>query len=439
MTDFTLSFATETGQVVVQGTPAGAAGAVALIPVPGLELSFDRVDGRLTEAVIDVTGAGEIAKADEITLDERVAAMLTRLFGRPGPDLMLRIAAAPPQANGPARIQSPEPDLTATLSRLARLEYVRYTSPLPPGSPWWATEMAELAQRACLPERAQVEARLALVPLLEWLRRAARRQLPEQAIIATRTVAALRQAAEPESASRLLASLKSRSGAPPGSPSTLTWDVAAEKRAIVAEPSPHAGLQWMIDPQLLGLWGPFRPGLSPYSDLVVQAGDEAEGRRLTVAAQLARPADAGSLDRCRVRVVDPDPRRVLAQARFGDAVDPSTGRSRTEFSVHYPIGELREIWIEVVADKRQPVRSVRGYRSERALRWADAALRAERAPQGLAPRATAADWAALAAVAWDRSRRDWAAAGDGKRAQLARAAGRSLADGPACLAELLGG
>ena len=115
--------------------------------------------------------------------------------------------------------------------------------------------------------------------------------------------------------------------------------------------------------------------------------------------------------------------------------------------------------MEVVANKTQPVLSARGYRSRRALRWADAALRAERAPWGVAPRATADDWAALAAVAWERSGRDWTAAGDDRRAQLASqrrnalelaryATRRSAApgtaepaptDGPPCLAELLGG
>ncbi|HVT66651.1 MAG TPA: hypothetical protein VHF26_02805, partial [Trebonia sp.] len=99
---------------------------------------------------------------------------------------------------------------------------------------------------------------------------------------------------------------------------------------------------------------------------------------------------------------------------------------------------------EVVPVKTQSVLSLRGYHTRRALRWADAALRAERAPRGLAPGATAGDWVALAAAAWDRSSRDWAAAGNSTRARLARqqrdATGcRPPADGPACLAELLGG
>src|SRR5579863_5545701 len=163
MTDFTPSFAPESGQVVVQGPPSGPAGAVALVPVPGLELAFDRVDGRLTAAVVDLAlagkPAGKFVKVDEITLDKRVAAMLTRLFGPDAPDLMLCVAAAPYEAKQPARMRSPEPSLTAALSRLARLEYARDTSPLSPGSPWWAAETAALAERAGLPGLAQAEAR----------------------------------------------------------------------------------------------------------------------------------------------------------------------------------------------------------------------------------------------------------------------------------------
>ena len=59
----------------------------------------------------------------------------------------------------------------------------------------------------------------------------------------------------------------------------------------------------------------------------------------------------------------------------------------------------------MVADKHWPVRSAKGHRIRRALRWADAALRAERAPAGLAPHSAPEDWAALAAVAWEQCRR----------------------------------
>src|ERR1700722_2147667 len=461
MTDLTLSFAPEAGKVIVKGPPAGAAGEVALVPVPGLELAFDRVDGRLSRAVVDLTGAAEFVGVDEISLDERVAAMLTRLFGAEAPALMLRVATAPRGGSWDARLRSAEPDLNGALSRLARLESARITSPLQPDSPWWSAETADLAERAGLPELALAESDRAIVPLLGRLQGRDPLRLPEEAVSAIRTVAAIGAATEPATARRLLSALASRSGSPPANLPASTSDVATEVEAINMESGSQAGLQWTLDPALLGSDGLFRPGLSPHSDLVVsRARDRAGPYRLTVTAQLARPADANVLSRYLVRVVDPEVRRILAYAPFGDASDPSSGRRRAELSVAYPVDELKESWIEVVANKTQPVLSGRCYRFRRALRWADAALRAERAPPGLAPRATADDWAVLAAVAWERSRRDWAAAGDDRRAQLARqrrgvwglagnppsrpaAASRTAEpapmQGPACLAELLGG
>lgn len=462
MTDFTLSFAPETGQVIGQGPPAGAAGAGALVPVPGLELAFDRVDGRLSQVVVDLAGADEFVGMDEITLDERVAATLIRLFGAEAPSQMLSVAIAPPGENPNVRLRSPDPELNGVLSRLARLQSARVTSPLRSGSPWWAAETADLAERAGLPELAMAETRLAIVPLLERLEARDPVQFPEEAVSAVRTVAAIGMATEPKTATRLLSALESRSGSPPASLPASTLDVATEVAAINEGPGFQTGLQWTLDPVLLGSAGPFRPGLSPHSDLVVsQARDRAGTLRLTVAAQLARPADPGSLSRYLVRVVDPEIGRILAQAPFGDAPDGSSGWSQAELSVAYPLDELEESWIDVVANKSQPVLSAWGYRARRAQRWADAALRAERAPRGLAPCATADDWAALAAAAWERSRRDWAAVGDDRRALLARqrrdafelaryappgppaisSGGSEPAppDGPACLAELLGG
>jgi hypothetical protein len=46
----------ETGQVILEGIPAGVAGEALLIPVTGLELAFDRADGRLCRAAIDSAG-----------------------------------------------------------------------------------------------------------------------------------------------------------------------------------------------------------------------------------------------------------------------------------------------------------------------------------------------------------------------------------------------
>ena len=62
----------------------------------------------------------------------------------------------------------------------------------------------------------------------------------------------------------------------------------------------------------------------------------------------------------------------------------------------------------------------------RALRWADAALRAESRPNGLAPELSDEQWTCLAGLAWDRCRADWEAAGDPCRAALAAARGMAL-------------
>ena len=139
------------------------------------------------------------------------------------------------------------------------------------------------------------------------------------------------------------------------------------------------GLQWMLDPGLVPE-GLFRPGLSPYSDLSVRH-EGAEGQ-VVVEAVLAPGADCGALSRCLARLVDPDVRRVLAQAAF---TKTAPDRVRAELQLPFPLDELPESWIEVVQDKLWPVRSAKGHRIRRALRWADAALRAERAPAGLAP------------------------------------------------------
>ena len=191
----------------------------------------------------------------------------------------------------------------------------------------------------------------------------------------------------------------------------------------------------MLDPGLVPE-GLFRAGLSPYSDLSVR--HEGTEGKVVVDAVLASDADCGALSRCLVRLVDPDVRRVLAQAAL---TKTAPDRVRAELQPSFSLDELPESWIEVVQDKLWPVRSVKGHRIRRALRWADAALRAERAPAGLAPHSAHDDWTALAATAWDRCRRDWEAVGDDHRVGEAvrrQAIPQPPADGPAYLAEALG-
>ena len=451
--NLTPSFERETGQVIFEGLPAGAAGEAPLIPVPGLDLAFDRADGRLCRVVVNAAGTyGSIA------VGEQAAAMLIRLFGAEAPSVVSDTVAEPAGASAGARVLSPEPGLAGTLSNLARLDAARATSPVPPGSPWWAAEAAELAEHADLHARARAEARHALAKLLRQLDSIDTTVLPEQAAQAALAVAAISAADEPVAATRLREAIGGRSGPRPAAPPLIPeFDVAAEVESLEKDRVRLARLQWMLDPDLVPE-GLFRPGLSPYCDLLVRH-DGAKGR-VIVEALLAPGADCDVLSRCQARLVDPAVRRVLAYGGFVKAETTSASRVAAELRLPFALDELQESWIEVVQDKLWPVRSTKGHRIRRALRWADAALRAERAPAGLASQSNKEDWAALAAASWERCRRDWEAAGDADRAYLAarrqaafdpRAcvpqapsataadiAGQAPIDGPAYLAEVLG-
>ena len=423
MNDLTPNVERETGQVILEGLPAGVAGEAPLIPVPGLDLAFDRADGRLCRVVVDTDGAD-----GSISVGEQVAAMLIQLFGADAPSVVSNPAGA--------HALSPDPRLAVALSRLARLDAARATSPVPPSSPWWAAEAADLAEHAGLPARADAEAHRALATLPGQLDSIDTSVLPQQAVRAALAVAALTAADDSTAATRLREAIGRRSGPPPGAPAPISeFDVAAEVESLEKDGVRLAGLQWMLDPGLVPE-GLFRPGLSPYSDLSVR--HERAAGQVVVEAVLAPGADCGALGRCLARLVDPDVRRVLAQAAF---TKTAPDRARAELQLPFPLDELPESWIDVVQDKLWPVRSAKGHRIRRALRWADAALRAERAPAGLAPLSAHEDWAALAAVAWERCQRDWEAAGDAGRArQAARRppVPQRTCDGPAYLAEAIG-
>ncbi|HEX3310090.1 MAG TPA: hypothetical protein VHS32_27875 [Streptosporangiaceae bacterium] len=429
--NLTPSFERETGQVILEGLPSGVAGEAPLIPVPGLDLAFDRADGRLCRVVVDTVRTDGF-----IAVGEHAAAIFIQLFGVQAPSVVSEIAADTTAEPTGAHALSPRPVLAGTLSSLARLDAARATSPAPPGSPWWAAEAAELAERAGLSTRASAEAHHALAKLLRQLDSIDTSVLPEPATRAALAVAAITAAHDPAAATRLREAIGRRSGPPAAAPPPMSgFDVAAEVESLEKDRVRLAGLQWMLDPGLVPE-GLFRPGLSPYSDLSVRH-EGAEGR-VVVEAVLAPDADCGALSRCLVRLVDPDVRRVLAQAAF---TKTAPDRVRAKLQPPFPLDELPESWIEVVQDKLWPVRSVKGHRIRRALRWADAALRAERAPAGLAPRSARDDWAALAATAWDRCRRDWEAAGDDHRVGQAvrrQAVPQPPIDGPAYLAEALG-
>src|SRR6516162_2007457 len=201
----TPSFERETGQVILEGPAAGAAGEAALIPVPGLDLAFDRADGHLCRAVVDAGTNGSL------TDGEQIAAMLIRLFGAEAPGAVSNAAAQSAGASGGARVLSPEPGLAGTLSSLSRLDAAGATSPVPPCSPWWAAEAAELAERAGLHARARAEACQALAKLLGQLDSLG--TLSGDAARAALAVAGIAADAEPAAARRLKDAIGKRPGA----------------------------------------------------------------------------------------------------------------------------------------------------------------------------------------------------------------------------------
>jgi hypothetical protein len=401
--ELTPTYDSDTGQVVLEGLPTGAAGGAGLIPVPGLELEFDRADGRLARAVIDTALTGRPA------ISGRAADPLGVLFGQQAPAMIRDVAAQ----RGIPRALSPDRCLSAGWSRLARLESARGTSPVP-GSPLWAAEAAQLAERTGLHDRARAEARRAAAGLIGLLGHA---PFPEALARAALAVADIVEPDDPAAARQLcdragqaavtpleewLAGQAS-TPAPVGAPED--WSPGTDKEQI-------PGLQWSLDPGLVPA-GVLLPGLSPRSDLIVRRGCGQD--RVIVTAFLAPGASADALGRCRARLVDPSARRVLASAPFVR----EGSRVRAELVAPFPVDELKGTWVEVVDDEQRPVRSEQLRRRRRALRWADAALRAEQHPQGLAPYFTGQDWAALAATAWERCRYNWDDIGDTDRAFLA--------------------
>ena len=397
MNDLTLSFEPATGEAIIEGPAAGPAGEAALALVEGLDLAFDRADGHLVRVI---AGA-------ENTCASR---LLARLFGA--------------RTLSGAAMLSPEPRLCAALSRLARLDAARATSPVW-ASPWWPAEAAVLAAAAGLHDRALAEARRAVRALGQD-----RLAVPGEAARTARAVADIAARADQEAARRLRENIVVADR--PGLTGVDRLDVAAEIEGLARDCVRLPGLNWMLDPGLAPA-ALFKPGLSPHSDLLV-SHDVSEG---LVVVRLATAAGAERADaaKWRIRLVDPDPaaRRILTQACLAD-----DGRwLRAELKLPVPLAALRETWIEVVEDSARPVRSAKAHRIQRALRWADAALRAERALLGLAPWAAGEDWAALAAAAWERCGRDWAAAGDLSRAAGARFS-RAPSPDPGYLAEHLG-
>lgn len=401
----TLAYESDTGQVVLEGMPTGAAGGAGLVPVPGLELVFDNADGRLARVVVDSTEPSGLIK-----LAEPVASALKGVFGQKAPAAVLK-AAAP---GGIKRVLAPNPSVSAVWSRLARLDFTRATSPVPSASPLWAAEAAQLARKGGLHNRARSEARRAAVGLAEILKLAPiSESLAEIALV----VADLAEPDQPEAAQQLRDSAVPRATGSPEAWPAAQVDMpegfgSAGEESFCTRKDPVRDVEWALDASIVPA-GLFRAGLSPLSDLSVYQQDGQDP--VIVEAVLAPRPDRTALSCCRARLVDPLARRVLASAPF----TLHGSRARAQLASPFPIAELGGTWVEVVDDEHRVVHGERLHRIRRALRWADAAVRAERRPSGLASLTAGQDWMSLAAAAWERCRFDWQATGDTDRAYLA--------------------
>ena len=242
MNNLTPVFERETGQLILEGPPAGVAGEAPLIPVPGLELAFDRADGRLCRAVVEAAG-----QDGSFAVGEQAAAMLIRLFG---PEALGLVSGTGSREGPRTPVLSSDPGLTATLSSLARLDAARATSPVPPGSPWWAAEAAELAERGGLRARARAEAQQAVLKLLGQLD--SLKTLPAEAVRTGIAAAGIHAVTDPQAASRLREALKKLTGRTPDGPAPgAGFDVAAEVERLEQDSVPAGGLHWMLDPGLV--------------------------------------------------------------------------------------------------------------------------------------------------------------------------------------------
>jgi hypothetical protein len=406
MTDRTLILACDddAGQLVLEDLPAGPAGEAGLIPVSGVELLFDRADGRLCRVFVDAGLPGSPA-----VIGERPMAFVISLFGT---QAGAAIGRARHGEKIPVLLRVDEARL-ADMSRLARLDATRVTSPVAQ-SPWWAVEAAQLALRTGLTERAGAEA-LRAASALAGATGASLAGVPAAAILA---VAELVQHAEPESAKRLrVHAALPRPGQPAVRQSDRSW------WAVLPHLSADGGhrlgdseaLQWWLDPQAIPS-SVFRHGLWPGADLTVRTGRFG----ILVEAELVPGADRALLAGCRARLVEPASRTVLARAPLRDRADCTVVTA--ELDARVPPGAA---WVEIVDDESRPVLSAQLRHIRRAMRWADAALIAGRRPPGLDDDR----WARLADSAWERCARDWSAAGDADRAYLAAAGRATLSRG----------
>ncbi len=309
----TLTYDQDVGQVVLAGLPCGPAGEAGLSLAEGIELFFDCADGRLCQVRIE---AGEPGNPPAI--GEPALAAVASLFGSRARAAVKRA----PSRDGDSLTVAAGPQVMAAMLRLARLDAVRFTSPVA-NSPLWAMEAAQLAGQARLATRANAELR--------------------------RAVNALEHADDVPRATLAAAEVDAQRGGANGGP---------------------AG--W-LDPRLIPP-GIFQHAWWPDAELTIRT--ETDG--ILVEASLVPGADRRVLAHCRARLVDLESRSVVGAAPFR-----SLGglRVRAEILGRVPPGGA---WVEIVDDETRPVSSAQLHHIRRAMRWAETALSAGRQVFGLA-------------------------------------------------------
>jgi hypothetical protein len=405
---FTVSYDEDASQIVLDDLPEGPAGGANLIAAPGLELAFDCADGQLSRVFADTAGTETSAEADEVTI-----ALAGRLLGS---EVGAAFRQAPHEDGHHVTVADEAATMTA-LSRLARLDAARMTSPVSK-SPLWAVEAAQLADQAGLGARVAVEIRRAVEAF-----DSPGDMSPGVLAAAASAVADLVAAADPDLAGRVRASVTA-----PGARGRAVTHAQRSQRLALPDGGPADGqrggdlgqLHWGFDPHVAPA-GIFQQSVWPDAEVTVHP----ERSRLVVEATLAPGVDRRALAASRARLVDPVKRTVLGMASFREL-----GKSRVQAEIRKR-RPTHEAWVEIVDDESRPVHSGKLRHIRRAMRWADTALCANRQTFRLAD----AEWVKVAAVAWGRCAEEWAAAGDRDRAYVAAVREAAMYPGVAARSE----
>jgi len=390
------------GAVVLTGEASGPAGVVDVEPVAGVVVSFDATTLAPCELLIEDKEDGDLGR-----LDLGVAGVCERLLGAKGFE-RLRKGLGNHRTVVDVSL-SGERELWVGLARLARAAAVQVTDPVSPASPLWEAEEALLAHEAGLESLARRHAGRAVERLAGFVSRAPDALGDTRVREALEVVSGLVGPAAPEASAALVDALAGK----------LLDPGQLEPRAERAPwPAGQGGAPALVLDATLLPERTFLFGADPSQDAVIE---EAEGS-LSVWIRLHPWARRSVVESCRLRLVDRRRHEVLAEqplTRVGSLAHASLALEPA------PFGEMD---LEIVEDGHVPVAGTSLARRRAALRYGDAALRAERRPTPLHPTWSASDWASEAARLWRESAAAWDDAGEEERARQAERRGREAGE-----------